>query len=232
MKKNILYYEERGCFHDEMHYTGESDMQNFRIYCEFTGKDGKHIFAEFGGYDREPMKINGKKEPGFKNRLHASLSYEDETGCWGFTPAAPYLSIDTTKYRFTRKDVLEYINEVAKEHFDEIQPQIILDCNNHYHNFTASGLMVHIMQEWRKFWSDRNKPEFAKEYEVLHYYDNTYIRIRKHVYEFAGIESEKANAEYSAGYKDYEVKFNRIFDKKRAAEIIENGVETIGTLTA
>ncbi len=228
--ENVLYYEERGCFHDEMRYEGVSDMQNFRIFCEFEGKDGKHIYAEFSGYDREPMKINGKKDPGFKNRLHASLSYEDERGCWGFTPAAPYMGIDTTKYNYTREDILRFINAVSAEHFTAIQPRLILDCKNHYSNFTGSGLMVHIMKEWKKQWSKRE--DFAREYEVLHYYDSTFLRIRGQIYEYAGIEEEKQNPENAPGYNDYKVRFDRITDTERAEKIKAEGIETLDTLTA
>lgn len=217
--KKVIYYEERGCFMTARNYNGESDMQNFRTCFEIIGKDGKKLWVELGGWDREAYKDkNGNKVPGFKNRIHASLSYTDERGSWGIF--APYCGVTSSDYSYTRSDVLRYINAISAEQYDEMQPRLILDCENHYSNCTGSGLIQHIVEDWRKFWDDRGG-KFSDEYKVLSSYGQHFLMIRGNVYEFAGIASEKPIDEK---HSDFQVIFDRITDKERAERIIENAV--------
>lgn len=223
--ENVLYYEERGCDMDPKYYDGISDVNNHRIvFFDVPGKDGKTFIIECGEYTRCLQGIGVKKRRNFINRLHATLQYENERGCWGIS--GEYCGINPVNYHYTMSDILRYINAISSEHYTKIQPREKIIVKNSYYNPTGESLMIQAVNDWREFWGQRNRTDFQHKYKVLRTVGgNTYMKIRNYLYEYAGMIPQEARPEQKPDYCDIELLLDRITDNDRVQSILENSIE-------
>ena len=103
-----------------------SDVGNYRVRAEFIDRDGLHVIADFGGYDRIEVyeKKNGKADCRIaqKNALHIDGSYRDDEGnCWNYAAKLHNDGFDFAKYRFTISGILAFLSDVTGENYTEIE---------------------------------------------------------------------------------------------------------------
>ena len=99
-----LFLEKRGCdFREGDQRAAGSDMGNYRLVCEFIGKDGRRIFCEL------TMSAEG-------DRLCAEFEYEHRDGTGRRLNVTP----DFTP-TFTQADVLRLLNSVSATQYDGVE---------------------------------------------------------------------------------------------------------------
>ena len=104
----------------------ESDVGNCRVRAEFTDKNGVHVVADFGGYDRKEAykKRNGKIDykVSQKNALHIDGSYRDDEGnCWNYAAKLHNDGFNFAKYSFTISGILDFLSDVTGENYTEVE---------------------------------------------------------------------------------------------------------------
>lgn len=142
MKTNINYLHSvrRGCMflgEDK----GKSDVGNYRIFVEFTDKNGVEVCGDLSKGNR--YDYSKKSCPIVTDvALHTDLQYEDFRGCWQYKPA-----VDPRAYTYNIADILSFINAIANEHYDAIKwiekIEVVVDKGS---NWTPAGLI----REWAK----------------------------------------------------------------------------------
>ena len=109
---NYLLLERRGCeFFKGDTINQRSDVGNYRVYAEFTDKDGKKVF---GDMMRANIYDNSKKSRPLV--YDAGLSVDFQISRYVYSPEA-----DPRGYDYTKADILRFVNKIANEHFDEIK---------------------------------------------------------------------------------------------------------------
>ncbi len=116
MKK--LYFMGMGMDYDpakEIDMAG-SDVGNYRIRTRFNDKNGDIIFVEFGrGYLRENGKVISSIALCVDHQFNWTID-ENENGS--------HIVVDREqlkKYRYTKKDIVAYLNETFGTEFDDIE---------------------------------------------------------------------------------------------------------------
>lgn len=131
---NTLYLDPRGCNHADMHYTGKSDVGNYRLVACVTTKQGEPIVIEFGEWARRESYTtkarNQKSRIVDDNCLHADGEhtvynerpgnyYGPEAGTYGFN-FEKQLDINPDNYHYTRNDLLRFVSDVSGREYTEI----------------------------------------------------------------------------------------------------------------
>lgn len=103
-----------------------SDVGNYRVRAEFTDRDGLHVVADFGGYDRREVyqKANGKTTCRIaqKNALHINGTYRDEEGTGrDYAYRLRENGFDLSKYSFTISGILAFLSDVTGENYTEVE---------------------------------------------------------------------------------------------------------------
>ena len=111
---------------DFLDNTNVSDVGNYRVRAEFTDKNGVHVIADFGGYDRREVyqKKDGKTACRIaqKNALHINGTYRDEEGTGrDYAYRLRKNGFDFTKYSFTISGILAFLSGVTEKDFTEIE---------------------------------------------------------------------------------------------------------------
>lgn len=116
MKK--LYFMGMGCDYDparDIDMAG-SDVGNYRIRTTFHDKKGDVIFVEFGrGYLRE----NGKVISSIALRVDYQYNRTESEDCNLSSIKINYEKLN--KYRYTKKDIVAYLNETFGTEFEDIE---------------------------------------------------------------------------------------------------------------
>lgn len=140
--KNYLLLRRRGCnFAENDPIARKSDVGNYRVFVQFTDKNGVEVCGDFGrGYVYD---LTGKKPVVIDdNVLCTDLQYEDERGAWVYRPG-----VNCKEYPFTLSGILAFVNAVSAEHYDDIKfIETICTDIPAGSNFTPSGLM----HQWGK----------------------------------------------------------------------------------
>ena len=120
-----LYIQERGCYHKQMKYNGNSDMQNFRVCCEvFPKDDDRVVFFEF---------MEGRCDFN-RGKLMVDAEYTDELHqTWGMNVENEF-GVKPSNYEYTRAGVLAFINAITGENYTEIVPYQDFYVHEHYKN--------------------------------------------------------------------------------------------------
>jgi hypothetical protein len=131
MKTLKLYKRGMNFYNDE---TIDSDIGNFRIVTgdyNIKAKDGNNYFIEFSLWRnrkkaRYNHKITGKPLKHIKydiiNKIGLSINmqYIDKDGfCWGAGELEQ--SINEKNYSYTKKDILQAINEISIDEYIDIE---------------------------------------------------------------------------------------------------------------
>lgn len=102
-----------------------SDVGNYRVRAEFTDKNGLHVVADFGGFDRWEVfqKKNGKTDCRIaqKNALYVDGCYRDEEGTGRDYAHKIRYEVDFTKYSFTASGILAFLSDVTGDRYTEIE---------------------------------------------------------------------------------------------------------------
>lgn len=103
-----------------------SDVGNYRVRAKFTDKNGVHVVADFGGYDRREVyqKQNGKTDyrVAQENALHVDGCYYDEEGTdRDYAYKLKENGFDFTKYYFTISGILAFLSDVTGANYTEIE---------------------------------------------------------------------------------------------------------------
>ena len=132
---NTLYLDPRGCNHADMHYTGKSDVGNYRLVACVTTKQGEPIVIEFGEWARRESYTtkagNQKSRIVDDNCLHADGEhtvynerpgnyYGPEAGSYGFN-FEKQLGVNPDNYHYTRADLLRFVSDVTGTHYTDIE---------------------------------------------------------------------------------------------------------------
>lgn len=140
--KNYLLLRRRGCnFMENDPIARKSDVGNYRVFVQFTDKNGVEVCGDFGrGYVYDMT----RKKPVITNdnALALDLQYENENGAFVYRP-----DVDYKAYDFTLSDILAFVNAVSAEHYDGIKfIETICTEVPAGSNFTPAGLM----HQWAK----------------------------------------------------------------------------------
>lgn len=105
-----------------------SDVGNYRVRTEFTDKNGVHVVADFGGYDRKEAYKKRSGKIGYKvaqkNALHIDGTYRDEEGNgWDYAAMLRAEGFDFTRYSFTIAGILAFLSDVTGKNYTEISFQ-------------------------------------------------------------------------------------------------------------
>lgn len=109
---NYLLLERRGCeFFKCDTINQRSDVGNYRVYAEFTDKEGRKVFGDM-------MRANVYDHTKKGNPLvyDAGLFADFQVSHYVYSPSA-----DPRSYNYTQADILRFVNKIADEHFDEIK---------------------------------------------------------------------------------------------------------------
>ena len=103
-----------------------SDVGNYRVRAEFTDKNGVHVVADFGGFDRREVyqKKNGKTacRVAQKNALHVDGTYRDDDGTGrDYAYRLRENGFDFSKYSFTISGILAFLSDVTGENCTEVE---------------------------------------------------------------------------------------------------------------
>ena len=103
-----------------------SDVGNYRVRAEFTDKNGVHVVADFGGFDRREVyqKKNGKTacRVAQKNALHVDGTYRDDDGTGrDYAYRLRENGFDFSKYSFTISGILAFLSDVTGENNTEVE---------------------------------------------------------------------------------------------------------------
>ncbi len=125
----ILYLEKRGC---DFWEKTTSNVGNYRVGSydySIKGKNGRNYIIEFGGYDKKRYRYANKKtgrelkhpiiETVVYNALRLDTQFEDENGCW--RDSVLETEMDKKQYHYTMEDILNAVNDISIDHYDEIQ---------------------------------------------------------------------------------------------------------------
>ena len=124
MKK--LQLQKRGTDLCELPHRPSSDLENCRLFFEFTDKNGKYVYGDAMQCDfkyRFNHKYTGKplKKPIKEkaNRLCFQLATEREDGlCYHYEHER---EMNSKSYEFTIADLLKAVNEYSTEKYDDIE---------------------------------------------------------------------------------------------------------------
>jgi len=111
----VLELEKRGSNFSDAERK-ESDLENFRLYLSFIDKDGIKVEGDLmrgklfsynfkNGNERVKPKLISEYG------LFTGLQHETPDGCFVYRP-----KVDMSKYRYTKKDVLLFIQEVTGDY--------------------------------------------------------------------------------------------------------------------
>jgi hypothetical protein len=139
---NYLTLEKHGCnFWDNSPEKQYSDVGNFRVFTEFTDKNGIAVCGDFASYN---VKDYTKKTKPIKiyNALSTHLQYTNKDGrCYRYSKGNP------ENYRYTLLDILDYVNSISNEKYDAIKFVYKFEfIQEKDKNFVPAGKMV----EWAK----------------------------------------------------------------------------------
>lgn len=130
--KKILYFEGAGC-------VPCNDVENCRIRTAFTNKEGKKIYIEFlSGYKHTRQK-NGKvvSEP---NYLYCDACFyitdDSEIDDYNFSRLDCERNQEIEKVKYTKENILAFVNEYCNVGFDEI---VVLDSLAGYRVFADTN---------------------------------------------------------------------------------------------
>lgn len=111
---------------DFLDNTNVSDVGNYRVRAEFTDKNGVHVIADFGGYDRLEVyqKKNGKTDCRIaqKNALHVDGTYYDDEGVGrDYAYKLRKNGFDFSKYDFTISSILSFLSDITGNNYTELE---------------------------------------------------------------------------------------------------------------
>lgn len=117
-----LFIEKRGCdfWKDDQEMKKSSDLENYRLFFRFTGKDGIKYIVEAGAgcCYRFNNKRTGKplKKPirEHNHKLYLSLQYEKDGMSYGKHPSTDGLN-------YCKADLLKIINNLSCYKFTDIK---------------------------------------------------------------------------------------------------------------
>lgn len=203
-----LYVSEYGCYHDEMHYEGKSDMQNFRICCEVFDTKDRPVVCEFA------EGAAGK----WKGRLCASISYKDEHSNWWRVDHGRDYGIDSADYEYSREGVLQFVNAITGESYDEIVPFMECKANGVYVDYTGSGIMAQWVRQMNQMEKDDTK--------LINSFGSTFIIFRGKVWDYEKVLFDTYDP--FADKMNVVFQITRVTDTEREQRILANACVAIG----
>lgn len=113
---NYLTLEKRGCnFWKDAPEWEYSDVGNYRVFTQFTDKNGVNVCGDFGGHNVRNYEKRNKPIIRY-NALHTDLQYTNEKNeCYCYNGGNP------ENYSYTLSDILNYVNSISNEKFDDIK---------------------------------------------------------------------------------------------------------------
>lgn len=162
--KNYLMFERRGCeFWKDDKANEESDIGNYRITTPgeiVPCKNGRNYCFEFGCYDRynwrKTNKRNGKplqkavKELVMTTATHIDTQFTDYSETkygLSYSDCAMEREFYEVPMKYTKANILAYINSVSAEHYDEI---MFVDTFQFEEPKTANFVPASKIIEWAK----------------------------------------------------------------------------------
>lgn len=163
---NYLTLEKRGCnFWKDAPEREYSNVGNYRVFTEFTDKNGVEVCGDFGGYDVRDYTKKSKPVTR-KNALHRDLQYTNSDGM-----TYCYNAGNAENYSYTLEGILEFVNSIAAETYEKIKFihtfEFVQESGG---NFTPAHKMV----EWAK----------AHRLEWFNEYGNTIIKLYSGNYKY------------------------------------------------
>ena len=102
-----------------------SDVGNYRVRAEFTDKNGLHVIADFGGYDRREVYKTKRRTACRivqKNALHIDGTYRDAEGTGrDYAYRLRESGFDFSKYSFTISGILAFLSDVTGNDYTEVE---------------------------------------------------------------------------------------------------------------
>lgn len=98
-----------------------TDLKNYRLRVYFTDVNGLDVCCDFGGWARRDASKKGFPivQP---NALHVDGCFHDADGIGrDYAAMLRKNGFDFTKYNFTKKDVLSFVNTVTGKKYTEIE---------------------------------------------------------------------------------------------------------------
>ena len=131
---SYLLCEKRGCeFFTGDPITHKSDMENYRVYVEFSTPEGVWVFGDL-------LRTNSYDYSGKRPRLvyDCALGCDLQSDMFRFHPRC-----EPCEYDYTQAGVLGFVNSIAAEHYDAFKwVQYFEVCKDKSANFTPAGLML------------------------------------------------------------------------------------------
>ena len=182
MFENVLMFERRGCeFWKDAPERAESDVGNYRITTPgeiVPGKDGRMYLFEFGCYDRQELRRVSKTGKPLKHpktetvmtcAMHVDTEYTVKNSDYPYGASFRNLEMEKDFYKtprkYTRQNVLDYVNSVSTRHYEKIAFVWLIEFEQEAGaNFTPAGKMI----------------EYARNNKVE--YENTLDGVRLNLY--------------------------------------------------
>lgn len=136
---NYLLLERRGCeFFRGDTISQRSDVGNYRVYVEFTDKEGRKVCG-----DMMRANIYDHSKKSCPLIYDAGLAADFQVSHYVYSP-----STDARRYDYTKNDILRFINGIANEQFEEIKWVQRFEAKvNKGANFTPSTLIYEFAKQ-------------------------------------------------------------------------------------
>lgn len=165
---NYLTLEKRGYnFWDDAPERKYSDVGNYRVFTEFTDKNGVEVCGDFSGYDVRDYTKKGNPVTR-RNALCRFFQYTGDDGMpWRYTGG------NVENYSYTLGDILEFVNSIAAETYEKIK---FIYTFEFVQESGGTFTPAHKMVEWAK----ANRLEWFNEYgnTIIKLYAGNYKYLR------------------------------------------------------
>jgi hypothetical protein len=113
----VLFFEGAGCVE-------RGDVENCRIRTAFTNDEGKQIYLELMGFERNKEKYMPYEVVGYVDYCH----YAENIGKEGYTEYENVPEVKRgTNFEYSKTGILQFVNETLHCSFDEIKITDIFD---------------------------------------------------------------------------------------------------------